>query len=380
MPNVDAAEMTSYLTRIFEALGAPTEDADNVASHLVDANLKGHDSHGVIRASQYVARTQEGRYVPGTTPVIEQDTATTTVVNGNWNYGQVVGRFTMDAAITKARDQGVAVAVAHRGGHAGRIGAYGEQAAAAGMIAIACVNLHGGGQLVAPFGGGRRRLGTNPIVFAAPTPDPDAPFVLDMATSVGAEGKVRVARNRGAELQPGWILDGEGRPSTDPLDLYGGDPAGSRQPGALLPVGGPVGYKGFGLSMAVEFLAGALLPTVATRPDDEVGGNAIFMTVIDPEHFAGTRPVRAVALEPHRDGEGAAVRRGLRRGDDGRGAGAPPQGRAPRERLRPRGDDVEPAHRGGRLRGRRPVRGGDALVVRATARGVYRCRPHILSA
>ena len=287
MPNVDHAELTAYITRIFESLGAPAEDADTVASHLVDANLKGHDSHGVIRATQYVQRTQEGRIVPGATPDIEQDTAVTTVVNGNWNYGQVVGRFTMDIAIEKARDQGISVALAHRGGHAGRIGAYGEQAAEAGMITIACVNLHGGGQLVAPFGGGRRRLGTNPIVFAAPTPNPEEPFVLDMATSVGAEGKVRVARNRGVELQPGWILDGDGRPSTDPLDLYGGDPPFSRQAGALLPVGGQVGYKGFGLAMAVEFLAGALLPTVATRPDDEVGGNAIFMTVIDPEHFSG---------------------------------------------------------------------------------------------
>ncbi len=290
MPNVDAAELTAYVTRVFESLGAPTADADAVASHLVDANLKGHDSHGVIRTVQYVERTQEGRYVPGATPEIEQDTPTLTVVNGNWNYGQVVAGFTMDTAIAKAREQGVSVAVAHRGGHAGRIGAYGEQAAAAGMVTIACVNLHGGGELVAPFGGGRRRLGTNPIVFAAPTGDPDAPFVLDMATSVGAEGKVRVARNRGAELEPGWILDGDGRPSTDPLDLYGGDPPGSRERGALLPVGGPVGYKGFGLSMAVEFLAGAFLPTVATRPDDEVGGNALFMTVIDPEHFAGLSP------------------------------------------------------------------------------------------
>jgi uncharacterized oxidoreductase len=287
MPNVDAAELTAYVTRVFESLGAPTADADAVASHLVDANLKGHDSHGVIRTVQYVERTQEGRYVPGATPEIEQDTPTLTVVNGNWNYGQVVAGFTMDTAIAKARDQGVSVAVAHRGGHAGRIGAYGEQAAAAGMVAIACVNLHGGGELVAAFGGGRRRLGTNPIVFAAPTGDPETPFVLDMATSVGAEGKVRVARNRGVELEPGWILDSDGRPSTDPLDLYGGDPPGSRERGALLPVGGPVGYKGFGLSMAVEFLAGAFLPTVATRPDDEVGGNAIFMTVIDPEHFTG---------------------------------------------------------------------------------------------
>ncbi|MXZ46868.1 MAG: Ldh family oxidoreductase [Chloroflexi bacterium] len=290
VPNVDHAELTAYITRIFEALGAPTEDADNVASHLVDANLKGHDSHGVIRAAQYVQRTQEGRIVPGATVEVVQDTPTTAIVDGNWNYGQVVGRETMNLAIEKARDQGVAVATAHRGGHAGRIGAYGEQAAAAGMIAIACVNLHGGGQLVAPFGGGRRRLGTNPIVFAAPTPNPEEPFVLDMATSVGAEGKVRVARNRGVELQPGWILDGDGRPSTDPLDLYGGDPPFSRQAGALLPVGGPVGYKGFGLSMAVEFLAGALMPTTATRPDDEVGGNAIFMLAIDPDHFAGRGP------------------------------------------------------------------------------------------
>ncbi|MDE2696596.1 MAG: Ldh family oxidoreductase [Chloroflexota bacterium] len=290
MPNVDHAELTAYITSIFEALGAPPEDADAVASHLVDANLKGHDSHGVIRTTQYVQRTQEGRIVPGAPVEVVQDTPTTAIVDGNWNYGQVVGRETMNLAIEKARDQGVAVATAHRGGHAGRIGAYGEQAAAAGMIAIACVNLHGGGQLVAPFGGGRRRLGTNPIVFAAPTPNPEEPFVLDMATSVGAEGKVRVARNRGAELQPGWILDGDGRPSTDPLDLYGGDPPFSRQAGALLPVGGPVGYKGFGLSMAVEFLAGALMPTTATRPDDEVGGNAIFMLAIDPDHFAGRGP------------------------------------------------------------------------------------------
>ena len=290
MPNVDHAELTAYLTRVFEALGAPTEDADTVASHLVDANLKGHDSHGVIRAAQYVERTREGRIVPGAGIEVVRETATTAIVNGNWNYGQVVGRETMALAIEKARGQGVAVATAHRGGHAGRIGAYGEQAAAAGMIAIACVNLHGGGQLVAPFGGGRRRLGTNPIVFAAPTSNPDEPFILDMATSVGAEGKVRVARNRGTELEPGWILDGDGRPSTDPLDLYGGDPPFSRQPGALLPVGGPVGYKGFGLSMAVEFLAGALMPTDATRPDDEVGGNAQFMLAIDPAHFAGRTP------------------------------------------------------------------------------------------
>ena len=193
-------------------------------------------------------------------------------------------------AIAKARASGVGIAVAHRSAHAGRIGAYGEQAARAGLIAIACVNVHGGGRLVAPFGGAERRLATNPIVFAAPTEDPERPFVLDLATSVGAEGKVRVARNRGVQLPPGWILDGAGRPSTEPWDLYGGDPPGSRTPGALLPVGGPVGHKGFGLSMAVELLAGALTPAGATRPDGGGRGNGIFVLAIDPERFVGLGP------------------------------------------------------------------------------------------
>jgi uncharacterized oxidoreductase len=290
VPLVDARELTRHTVRIFRATGAPTADAEQVATHLVEANLKGHDSHGVIRIESYVAGASDGRIRPGATTEVEEETATTAVLNGNWNYGQVVGRDAMDVAIEKATAQGVGIAVAHQSAHAGRIGAYGEQAARAGMIAIACVNVHGGGRLVAPFGGAERRLATNPIVVAAPTDDPEAPFVLDMATSVGAEGKVRVARNKGVQLPPDWILDGEGRPSTEPWDLYGGDPPGSRTPGALLPVGGPVGHKGFGLSMAVELLAGALTPAGPSRADAMGGGNGIFMMAIDPERFAGLGP------------------------------------------------------------------------------------------
>ncbi len=293
MPVLDARELTRHVVRIFRATGAPTADAEQVATHLVEANLKGHDSHGVIRIESYVNGAHAGSIRPGVTSTVEEETATTAVVNGNWNYGQVVGRDTMDIAIAKARAEGVGIAVAHQSAHAGRIGAYGEQAARAGLISIACVNVHGGGRLVAPFGGAQRRLATNPIVVAAPTEDPDAPFVLDMATSVGAEGKVRVARNKGVQLPPDWILDGEGRPSTEPWDLYGGDPPGSRTPGALLPVGGPVGHKGFGLSMAVELLAGALTPAGASREGAVGGGNGIFMLAIDPDRFAGLGPFSA---------------------------------------------------------------------------------------
>ena len=276
--------------RVFLATGSPQDEAEAVAGHLVEANLMGHDSHGIIRAEQYVQRALDGRMRPGAAIEVEQQTDTTAVVNGHWNYGQVVAGATTAIAIAKAQQAGVGIAVAHQSGHAGRIGAYGEQVARAGLIAIACVNVHGGGRLVAPFGGAERRLSTNPIVVAAPTEDPERPFVLDMATSVSAEGKVRVARNRGEQLPPGWILDGAGRPSTEPWDLYGGDPPGSRTPGALLPVGGTVGHKGFGLSMAVELLAGALTPAGTTRPDAPGGGNGIFMLAIDPQRFAGLGP------------------------------------------------------------------------------------------
>ena len=152
----------------------------------------------------------------------------------------------MAIAIAKARAQGLAAVGGYQSAHIGRAGAYGEQAAAEGMVALGFVNGHGASAFVAPFGGTARRLATNPLFVAAPTGDPEAPFVLDMATPVVAEGKVRVARNRGAELAPGLIVDGDGLPSTDPLDLYGGEPPGSRPVGALLPLGVAAGYGGGG--------------------------------------------------------------------------------------------------------------------------------------
>ena len=178
--------------------------------------------------------------------------------------------------------------------HIGRVGAYGEQAASEGMVALGWV--HGTSALVAPFGGAARRLSTNPLFVAAPTGDPEAPFVVDMATPVIAEGKVRVALNRGAELPPGSIVDGDGRPSTDPHDFYGGDPPGSRAQGALLPIGvtpdygaggdGGVGHKGYALALIVDLLGGALTGV-------GYGGasaNAFLFIAVDPERFVGLGP------------------------------------------------------------------------------------------
>jgi uncharacterized oxidoreductase len=192
----------------------------------------------------------------------------------------------------------VAIASAFRTGHIGRVGAYGEQAVAAGMIGIGSVNTPGT-RLVAAYGGASRRLGTNPIMVALPTADPAAPFVLDMATSVVAEGKLRVAVNAGKPVPDGWILDGDGAATNDPRDFYG--TGGNERQGALLPVGGPdSGYKGFGLNMAVEALAG-ILSGSGSAVEGARGSTGVFLMAIDPERFAGIEVFTAMfaALAEH---------------------------------------------------------------------------------
>ena len=282
MPVVGADRLAAFVARLFEAAGAPAEDAREVAAHLVDANLAGHDSHGVLRAPQYLGQIADGLIAPGARSGLERETETTALLRGRWNFGQVVAREAMDLAISKARAAGLGAAVCHEVSHTGRMGAYGEQAARAGLLAIAVVQ--GRGRIVAPFGGAAGRLSTNPIVVAAPTGDPEQPFLLDMATSVAAGGKLRVADASGGRLPPDWALDPRGHPTRDPSMIDGG--------GALLPLGGPAGHKGFGLSLAVTALAGAL------APQTDLGqhrGSSALMLAIDIGRFRD-RPGYAAAF------------------------------------------------------------------------------------
>ncbi|MBM4415850.1 MAG: Ldh family oxidoreductase, partial [Chloroflexi bacterium] len=279
MPTIAAEPLRAYVARIFLGAGVPADDAATVAAHLVEANLLGHDSHGVIRVERYLEHLRAGRIAVGVAPRVLTESATTAVVDGAWNFGQVVARDTMALAVAKARAAGVGVAVARRCGHVGRLGAYVEQGLAQGCIALAMVNNHGGGQVMAPPGGVARRLSPNPLAFAAPTGDADAPFVLDMTTSVVAEGKLRVARNRGEPVPGGWIVDGAGRAATDPNTYY------ASPPGAILPLGGDAAHKGFGLALLVEALAGALSGAGTSRAGGTSGGNGLFTLALDPAAF-----------------------------------------------------------------------------------------------
>ena len=277
MPTISASELEQFTAHIFEATGSRSEEAARVAKSLVEANLMGHDSHGVIRIPEYVGRIERKDINLASSPQTVVETDSLAVIDGDWGWGQVVGRMAMEVAIEKASISAVGVVSVRNCCHIGRVGEFPAMAAERGMVAMIFVNAHGGGKLVPPWGGRERRLSANPIAAAVPRPDGE-PIVMDISTCAVAEGKVRVALHRGASLPPGCIVDAEGRPSTDPADFYG------PPQGALLPIGR---HKGFALALITDILAGALSGAGCSRPGDNRIGNGFLAIVIDVEKVRG---------------------------------------------------------------------------------------------
>ena len=271
--HITPQDLTEFLCRIFEALGTSREGAREVADHLVGANLAGHDSHGVIRAKQYVEHAQAGRVRPGSEPVVVREGPATALVDGNSAWGQVTAGRAMALAIAKAKSQGASAVCVRSCYHVGRVGVYPLRAARQGLVCVIFANGHGVAR-VAPWGGTEARLATNPI--AACVPSRGDPILLDITTSVVAEGKVRLARNEGRPIPEGWVLDSSGKPSTDPAALYAD--------GTLLPLGGREGHKGYGLSVICDLLGGILSGAGAGTMTDRVG-NGLFIQTADPRAF-----------------------------------------------------------------------------------------------
>jgi uncharacterized oxidoreductase len=282
MPVFSAQKLKKIGLDIFMAAGVPDQEAEIVSESLVKANLAGHDSHGVIRISQYVDLVIREMVSLPTNISVTKETPNTAAIDGNWGFGQVVAHKAMSIAIDKARRYSLGAVAVSRSNHIGRIGEYAEVAATEGMIGMVTVNNHGAGILVAPWGGRERRLSPNPLAVGIPVAGVE-PVVLDISTSVSAEGKVRVKRNQGEKVPKGWIINHRGEPSTDPSDLYGSK---EHPPGALLPMGGDVGYKGFGLSFVLDTLSGALSGAGCSGTSDSRIGNAIFILAISIEGFS----------------------------------------------------------------------------------------------
>src|SRR5437867_9296550 len=249
MPKIAAERLEEIGRALFVAAGAPAEEAVLVMHHIVGANLVGHDSHGVIQIPTYIERIKVGHIVPGAPWVIVKESPTTTVVDGHWGFGYSVNERAMRLTIDKAEKGSVAAATVFRQGHIGRLSSYTQMAARAGMIGLITADSGRSPKAVAPFGGREARLGTNPISIAIPS-DLEGPLYLDMATSAVAAGKIALSVARGEQSPQGWIIDAEGRHTTEPSQYPKG--------GALLPLGGSEGYKGSGLAAMVEVLCGLL--------------------------------------------------------------------------------------------------------------------------
>jgi uncharacterized oxidoreductase len=280
---IAAGELREFVARAFVAADSSPEEARIVGDHLVDANLAGHDSHGVIRVAKYLDWHARGMVLSNRHASIVRQSAANAVVDGGFGYGQVIGREAMDIAVDKAKRAGVCAVAIRNAGHLGRIGAWAEQVADAGLASVHFVNTSGFGILVAPHGGSDRRLSANPIAAGAPA---NVPIILDISTSAIAEGKIQVALNRGDTLPAGCTIDSEGRPNQDPKTFYG-PPAGS-----LLPVGG---HKGYGLSVFCEIFAGALTGGLTTHPQNATADrlvNNMLSIVFDAEAFCGAQAFR----------------------------------------------------------------------------------------
>lgn len=267
--------LATLVARIFSRVGCQPAEAECVARHLVDSNLVGHDSHGVIRVPPYAIWAREGKVIPNRHLEIVSDSGALAIVDGGFGFGQTIGEEAVELGIAKAAAHGVAVIGLRNCGHLGRIGDWAEQAARAGQVSLHFVNTSGAGLLVAPFGGIDRRLSANPIAAGVPRPG-TTPLILDISTCSIAEGKIRVAFNKGVDVPAGAIIDCHGAPTTDPKVFYA-DP-----PGAILPVGG---HKGYALGLITEIFAGLLTGGGCSTTGVKRLSNGMLSIYVDPRRL-----------------------------------------------------------------------------------------------
>jgi uncharacterized oxidoreductase len=276
-----AEALRTVTAAILRAGGSGEDEARLVADHLVQANLAGHDSHGVGMMPAYVRHLQGGLVVPNTHAKTVKDEGATLMFDGARGYGRVVAGDAMAGAIARVRQTGVVAVTLANAHHIGRVGAYGELASAAGLVSLHFVNVADHRGLVAPFRGSDARFSTNPVCIALPGTDRQPPLLLDMATSAVAMGKIRVARNEGKPAPPGVLIDAAGQPTRDPNVMY------TQPQGALHPFGG---HKGYALAVVTELLAGALSGGPTLQPGNpRLGGtvNNMFAVLVDPARLAG---------------------------------------------------------------------------------------------
>ena len=274
---IEHTSLTQVASTIIAAAGATQIRADAVAHHLVEANLKGHDSHGVGMIPSYVKSMIDKQVDPNKDVVIIKDNNAIVSMDAGTGLGRVVGMQAMDIGIQRAKQFGIGCVALGNAAHLGRIGAFAEHCAQQGLVSMHYVNVVGHDPMVVAFGGSDRRFITNPYCCAVPRPDGNH-VVLDMATTTIAAGKVRVAHMKGVTVPEQSLVDERGIETTDPGVIFGPNPAGAMQPFGK--------HKGYGLMVICELLGGGLGGLFTMQPKHPRRGatlNNMLSILINPE-------------------------------------------------------------------------------------------------
>lgn len=275
MPTIQHTTLRPFGYAIFEAAGVPADQARVVTDHLVESNLMGHDSHGVLHLAGYVRGLLSGGIKPVGGQQVIRETPVSLVIDANKSFGIALAYQAMQMAVDRAKQHTLGAVAVHRSSHIGRLGAFPPLAAAQDCIGILMLN--GGGRFAAPFGGTGRRLPPNPIAISVPTLNGPA-MMLDITTSMVAGGKVLVQESRNQPVPEGWLVDIDGNPVTDPKTFRTGE-------SAMLPLGGPLGHKGYGLAMMIDAIAGGLSWAGCSSEEPTRGGSGYLALAIKIESF-----------------------------------------------------------------------------------------------
>ncbi|MFT5365538.1 MAG: putative oxidoreductase [Candidatus Latescibacterota bacterium] len=275
MPLIDHTPLRKLLADLFQSVNLPEDQAHIMANHLVEANLMGHDSHGVIRTPSYLRGIQAGKMKPVGDLKIVRESPASLVIDGEGSLGIVLAHRAMEMATDRALEHTFGAVAVHQCSHIGRLGDFPPKAAERDCIGLLMLN--GGSRFTAPFGGTGRRLPPNPIAFSAPTLN-GPPLMLDITTSMAAGGKVQVYEARGEQVPEGWLVDENGKTVTDPAIFHEGL-------AAMLPLGGSLGHKGYGLGMMVDAIAGGLSWAGCSSEKPTRGGSGFIAIAIKIDSF-----------------------------------------------------------------------------------------------
>ena len=276
MPTKFAGELEELMIRTLRATGVAPSISERVARHLVGSNLVGVDSHGLIQFPDYLESVKQGKIAKDNQIEVIRDHGAIALLDGHLTFGMVVVDQAIDMGISKARKFGASVVSARNSAHIGRLGEYAEDIARQSLIGFICNSSQGMGQGVAPWGGREIRLSTNPLAWGIPSESD--PIIFDMSTSSVAAGKIQLKLHRGETLPTSWEINTAGTPVTDPADFH------NPRLGAMLLA---AGYKGYGLALVVEALAGVLSGGGCVWPEAPLigSGYAFTLLVIDVAAF-----------------------------------------------------------------------------------------------